>query len=122
MKYVLLVAVSMLLCIADINAQKTEMKLMQITTVESVVGGGAGRSKLIITKEDGTQEEKEMENLFSIVGINFKNVKSNESLLLQTLKSYTDLGWKLVSTVPLTLSPNQNANGIFLTRYLLSKE
>lgn len=122
MKYLLFIAVLMLLCIADVNAQKAEMKLMQITTVESVVGGGAGRSKLIITKEDGTQEEKEMENLFSIVGINFKNVKSNESLLIQTLKTYTDQGWKLVSTTPLTLSPNQNANGIFLTRYLLSKE
>lgn len=95
---------------------------MQITTVESVVSGGAGRSKMIITKEDGTQEEKDMENLFSIVGINFKNIKSNETVLLQTLKSYTDQGWKLISTSPLTLSPNQNGNGIFLTRYLLSKE
>jgi hypothetical protein len=105
--------------LTDLTAQT---RFMQVTAVESVVGGGLGRSKLIITKEDGTQEEKDMENLFSLGGIHFKNVKNNEALLLQTLKSYTDQGWKLVSTTPLTLSPNQNANGIFMTRYLLSKE
>lgn len=94
-------------------------KFMQITTIESVVGGGLGRSKMIITKEDGSQEERELENLFSITGINFKNIKSNESGILQTLKSFTDAGWKLYSTVPLTLSPGNNGSGIFMTRYLL---
>lgn len=106
----------------SLNDLKAQTKFMQITTIESVVGGGAGRSKLIITKEDGTQEEKDMENLFSVVGINFKNIKSNEQLIIQTLKSFTDQGWKLNSTIPLTLSPNQNGNGIFMTRYMLSKE
>jgi hypothetical protein len=119
MKYLLLAVLCFLFSFAETKAQT---KFMQITSVESVVSGGIGRSKLIVTKEDGTQEEKEMENLFSLAGINFKNLKSNETLLLQTLKTYTEQGWKLVSTVPLTLSPNQNANGIFLTRYLLSKE
>lgn len=119
MKYMLLILAFLACSFEDINAQT---KFIQITTIESVVGGGSGRSKLIITKEDGTQEEKDMENLFSIVGINFKNIKSNEQLIIQTLKSYTDLGWKLISTSPLTLSPNQNGNGIFMTRYLLLKE
>ena len=94
---------------------------MQITTIESVVAGGFGRSRMIITKEDGTQEDKELENLFSMTGINLKNIKSNESVILQTLKSYTDAGWKLYSTVPLTLSPGNNGSGIFMTRYLLVK-
>ena len=102
-------------------AQQAE-KFMQITTIESVVGGGFGRSKMIITKEDGTQEEKDLENLFSMAGINFKNIKSNESLILQTIKSFTDAGWKLKSTVPLTLSPGNNGSGIFMTRYLLAKD
>ena len=102
-------------------AQQAE-KFMQITTVESVVGGGFGRSKMVITKEDGSQEEKDLENLFSMTGINFKNIRSNESYILQTIKSFTDAGWKLKSTTPLTLSPGQNGNGIFMTRYLLVKE
>ena len=100
-----------------------KMKFMQITTIESVVGGGFGRSKMLITKEDGTQEESDMENLFSLTGINMKNIKSNESAIMRTLKSYADEGWRLQSTTPLTLSPNQNSgNGIFMTRYLLVKE
>lgn len=98
------------------------MKYMHITTVESVIGGGAGRSKMLITKDDGTTEEKDMNNLFSLVGINFKNIKDNEVNILTTLKSYTDAGWKLINVAPLTLSPGTNGNGIFMTRYLLSKE
>ena len=94
-------------------------KFMQITTIESVVAGGFGRSRMIVTKEDGTQEEKDLENLFSMTGLNLKNIKSNESNILLTLKSYTDAGWKLYSTVPLTLSPGNNGSGIFMTRYLL---
>ena len=94
---------------------------MQITTIESVVSAGIGRSKMIVTKEDGSQEEKELNNLFSISGINFKNVKENETNLITTLKSYTEKGWKLVSATPLTLSPNESGNGIFMTRYLLTK-
>ena len=97
-------------------------KFMQITTIESVVGGGFGRSKMIVTKEDGSQEEKDLENLFSMTGINFKNIKANETTILQTIKTYTDAGWKLQSTIPMTLSPGQNGSGIFMTRYLFVKE
>ena len=97
-------------------------RYVQITTVESVIGGGAGRSKMLVTKDDGSSEEKELNNLFSLVGINFKNIKENEVSLLTTLKDYTDAGWKLINVAPLTLSPGSNGNGIFMTRYLLSKE
>ena len=102
-------------------AQKSESKFVQITTIESVVGGGLGRSKMIITKEDGSQEEKDLNNLFSIAGINFKNIKDNETSILQTIKTYTDDGWKMFSNTPLTLSPGNNGSGIFMTRYLLTK-
>jgi hypothetical protein len=106
----------------NLMAQKPETKFIQITTIESVVGGGIGRSKMIITKEDGSQEERDMNNLFSITGINFKNIKENESSIVHTLKSYTDNGWRIFSNTPLTLSPGDNGSGIFMTRYLLIKE
>lgn len=96
-------------------------QFVQITTVESVISGGVGRSKIIITNPDATQEEADLENLFSMVGINFKNIKSNELKITQTLKKYTDKGWKLEQVTPLSLSPGQGSNGIFMTRYLLSK-
>jgi hypothetical protein len=124
MKKIIIASVA-ILTFLQLSAQEskteTSQKFMQITTIESVVGGGFGRSKMIITKEDGSQEERDMENLFSVAGLNIKNIKSNESDIIRVLKTYTDQGWKLVQTIPLTLSPNQNSNGIFMTRYLLSK-
>jgi hypothetical protein len=76
---------------------------------------------MIITKEDGSQEERDMENLFSLTGMNLKNIKSNESDILKTLKTYTDQGWKIEQATPLTLSASDRGTGIFMTRYLLSK-
>jgi hypothetical protein len=123
-KILLLVLVVLAYAGTNLHAQvpDTQTKFVQITTIESVVGGGIGRSKMIITKEDGSQEEKDMENLFSIGGINFRNIRENETSILQTLKSYADNGWKLFSSTPLTLSPGTNAYGIFMTRYLLVKD
>jgi hypothetical protein len=102
-------------------ATEPTKKFMQVTTIESVIGGGFGRSKMVITKEDGSQEERDMENLFSLTGMNLKNIKSNESDILKTLKTYTDDGWKIDHVIPLTLSPGDKGPGIFMTRYLLSK-
>ena len=106
------------------NAQEgtsVPRQYLQITTIESVVAGGLGRSKLLITKQDGSQEERDLNNLFSVGGINFKNIKENESTILRTLKQFTDEGWSLDKTIPMTLSPGDGGGGIFMTRYLLSK-
>jgi|SRR5688572_212245 len=105
----------------DVVTKESPKKYMQITTIESVIGGGVGRSVMVITKEDGTQEERDLENLFSMTGMNLKNIKSNESDIIKTLKSYTDNGWKIDQVTPLTLSPGERGVGIFMTRYLLSK-
>ena len=77
---------------------------------------------MIITNPDGSQKESDLENLFSLAGINFKNIKQNEDKLLKALKEYTGNGWKLDQVTSLTLSQNDTgAGGIFMTRYLLSK-
>ena len=97
-------------------------QFMQVTTVESVVSGGLGRSKMIITNPDGSQKETDLENLFSMVGINFNNIKDNEDKVIRTLKSYYDAGWNMEQVTSFTLSPGTNGGaGIFMTRYLLSK-
>jgi len=121
-KTFLLLLITGLLLQLSLMAQKRTTKFVQITTIESVVGGGLGRSKMLVTKDDGTTEEKDLNNLFSIAGLNFKNIKENEVSIIQTLKSYTDLGWKMFLTTPLTLSPGTSGSGIFMTRYLLVKE
>src|SRR6201989_1209574 len=125
MKKILLALVVLVALSTSAFAQQPTVpagKFMQITSMESVVGGGFVRSKMIITKEDGSQEEKDLENLFSVTGINFKNIKSNETTILQTIKSFTDTGWKLHATIPMTLSPGNNGSGIFMTRYLLVRD
>lgn len=106
----------------EIKAEPSGKQFMQINTIESVVAGGLGRSRMIITNPDGSQKESELENLFSLAGINFKNIKDNEDKIVRILKSYTDDGWKLEHVTSLTLSQNDSgAGGIFMTRYLLSK-
>ncbi|SHF02771.1 hypothetical protein SAMN05444008_104215 [Cnuella takakiae] len=97
-------------------------QFMQVTTIESVVAGGLGRSRMIVTHPDGTQTEAELNNLFSMAGINFGNIKENEDKVLRTLKQYTNDGWKVEQIIPLSLSPNQNSLGIFMTRYILARE
>ena len=94
---------------------------MQITTIESVVPGGMGRSKMIITKEDGSQIEKSMENFYSMVGINFGNIKSNEQAIVTELGSYLKNGWVLLSTSTGVQSADKGP-GIFVTRYFLEKK
>ena len=118
---VLVTAVSISLPAQEIRVDPSK-QFMQINTVESVLAGGLGRSKMIITNPDGSQKEADLENLFSLTGINFKNIKENEDKILRTIKSFTDDGWKLDYVTSLTLSQNDNgAGGIFMTRYLLSK-
>lgn len=116
------------LCICfSLAAQETKpassKQFMQINTVESVLAGGLGRSRMIITNPDGSQTDTDMDNLFSMTGINFKNIKDNENKIVKVLKTYTDDGWKLDHVTSLTLSQNDTGGGgIFMTRYLLSKE
>ncbi|MEO6734492.1 MAG: hypothetical protein ABIN01_24950 [Ferruginibacter sp.] len=125
MKRIFVLLITTVMLGSYVNAQETKTagkKFMQINTVESVVVGGLGRSKMIITNPDGSQKESDLENLFSMVGINFKNIKSNEEQMLKTLKGYTDEGWKLDQVTSFTLSPAEGGGvGIFMTRYLLSK-
>lgn len=126
MKKLFLFALILVTLQGTVAAQDTKpepaKQFMQINTVESVLAGGLGRSKMIITNPDGSQKEMDLDNLFSMTGINFKNIKDNEDRLVKTLKSYTDDGWKLDHVTSLTLSQNDSgAGGIFMTRYLLSK-
>jgi hypothetical protein len=126
--FIICIAILFTACINDnLKAQEIKagpaMQFMQVTTVESVLAGGLGRSKMIVTNPDGSQQDSDMENLFSMVGINFKNIKQNEDKLIKTLKDYTENGWKIEHVTSLTLSQNDSgAGGIFMTRYLLSKQ
>lgn len=106
-----------------VNAQDStrNKQYMQITSVESIYSM-QDNSTLIITNPDGTQTEEGLDNIYNMMGVvKIKAVKANELKITQTLKKYTDKGWKLEQTIPFSVYPGKDANGILMTRYLLSK-
>ena len=91
----------------------------QVTTLESVVAGGFGRSKVIFTPAFKGMAEAPLENLFSLGGINFGNVAKNEESISRLMQTMNDEGFALVQAVPLTSSIQ--GGGIFMTRYIFRK-
>lgn len=90
-----------------------------VTTVESVVAGGFGRSKLSFTPAYKGVKEAPMENLFSLTGLNLGNLQKNEDTIAAFLQQMNSDGYELVQAVPLTSSIQ--GGGIFMTRYVFRK-
>jgi hypothetical protein len=93
---------------------------VQITTIESVVPGGLGRSRMITASPSGSLEEVKMENFFSMTGINFENVRSNDKMITDKISQMTNDGWELVQITPGVYAADKST-GIFITRYLFKK-
>lgn len=106
---------------------QTAYEFKLVTTVESVVPGGLGRSRMITSDVSGAIEEKEMKNFFSLVGINFKNIKENDGMITDKITQMTMEGWELqqitsgVYSPPVTSDATSGGTGIFITRYLFRK-
>ena len=92
---------------------------LQFSTIESVVPGGLGRSRVIISDQGDQEVGKDLLNFFSMVGINFKNIASNDRLIVQTVNEYVAQGWEL-HTVTTGVQSNEKT-GLFITRYLFRK-
>lgn len=92
---------------------------LQFSTIESVVPGGLGRSRVIISDQGDQEVGKDLLNFFSMVGINFKNIASNDRLIVETVNEYVSKGWEL-HTVTTGVQSNDKT-GLFITRYLFRK-
>ncbi len=92
-----------------------------VTTIESVVPGGLGRSRMIKTDNEGKTEEIKMKNFFSMAGINFGNVVENDQMIAKMLNDMAQEGWKLESITPGVYAADKST-GIFISRYLFKKE
>lgn len=90
------------------------------TTVESVVPAGLGRSRMISTDKSSQVQEKDLENFFSLVGINFKNIQNNDVVITSKINEYAKEGYELYQTVPGVYSADKST-GIFITRYIFRK-
>lgn len=100
----------------SVNAQQFTL----ITTIESVVPGGFGRSRMILTTSEGTKELP-MENFFSLAGINFGNVRQNDQQITDKITEMIKDGWDLMN-VNSGVYGADKSTGIFITRYLFKRE
>jgi hypothetical protein len=111
------------------RTENSEMKYQyrQFSTVESIIPGGLGRSRVIQTSESGTEIEKELKNFYSMVGINFGNISNNDRVIVERINEWSSEGWELYSVSTGVQSPSVSDNGgstggIFITRYLFRKQ
>ncbi|MCB2376275.1 hypothetical protein LGH70_01690 [Hymenobacter sp. BT635] len=107
-------------------AQAGKFSYLYMTTVESVLGGGGGRSRILFTPDFKGQKEVTIESPFGITGINFGNIHANDDATARFLTELNSEGWELLQVVPLTISPSAGtgslaSTGIFMTRYLFRK-
>ena len=96
----------------------TEFRI--VTVVESVVPGKLGRSKVLTVDSNGATSEVEIQNIFSLTGINFTNLQTNNRSVADLLAKNTADGYELVEVVPGNFGDN-NSQGIFMTRFIFKK-
>ncbi|MFM2206207.1 MAG: hypothetical protein RL213_182 [Bacteroidota bacterium] len=103
-------------------APVNEYRYRQFSTVESIIPGGIGRSRMVSTDDSGTAVEKELMNFYSMVGINFGNIANNDKTIVDKINEYTRDGWELMSVTSGVQSPSEKGSqGIYMTRYLFRK-
>ena len=132
-----------------VNSQKFEYKV--ISSVESIIPMGLGRSRLIENNEEmnyislttdrttgldtkmGEKRRKDAKienfketkllNFFSGVGINFRNIASNDALITSMLNTLSSEGWELIN-ISSGVESNAGADdgqGVFITRFYFKR-
>ena len=143
MKKLLFVAFLALASTFSVNAQEYKV----VTSVESIVPNGLGRSRIVNaledkdyreytsvqTEEDNTRnkskrgeirvknfEETKLLNFYNIGGIRFQNIAANDALITSMLNDMTAKGWELVFVASAVESEGGKGDGkgIFITRYI----
>ena len=129
-------------------AQKYEFRI--ITTVESIVPNGLGRSRMVSSndvrdyrdyttsrsEEDNSRnssdrseirvkgfDETKLLNFYNLGGIRFQNIAANDALAASKLSAMAEEGWELafVNSAVESDAGKDDGNGIFITRYIFRK-
>ena len=124
-----------------------------VTTIESIIPSGIGRSRMLYAREnvdykafttsrtkgkDGGKQsdidrseikidafdETKLLNFFSMVGINFQNIASNDAVITSKLNAMAAEGWELafVSSGVESDAGKGDGQGIFITRYVFKRK
>lgn len=148
MKRFLFATVILFLAVFEIQAQNYEYKV--ITSIESIVPMGLGRSRIISSSEEQNYqdftsertaendkqnkskrsdvkiddfEETKLLNFYSIAGINFKNIASNDAIISSKINTMVSEGWDLAFVVSGVESDagKGDGNGIYITRFIFKR-
>ncbi|WP_353480670.1 hypothetical protein [Haliscomenobacter sp.] len=119
--FALLLAIPLFMALSPKAEKPTESKWRVVTVVESVVPGNLGRSKITTMDSDGAATEQDIKNLFSLTGINFKNLQDNNRGIADLLARNTADGYELVEVVPGNFGGDKESQGIFMTRFIFKK-
>lgn len=146
MKKLLFLSFCLLACLPAANAQTYKV----ITSVESIVPNGLGRSRIINaleekdykeftsvqTEDDNTRnksdrseirvknfEETKLLNFYNLGGIRFQNIAANDAVISSMINDMVANGWELVYVTSAVESDSgdKDGQGIFITRYIFRK-
>ena len=65
-------------------------------------------------------DEVKLENFFSMVGINFENIRMNDKMITDKLARLTSQGWELKFVTTGAYGADKST-GIYLTRYFFTR-
>lgn len=146
MRKVCFIAIITLIATFEVSAQEFKV----ITSVESIVPNGLGRSRIVNalenkdykeytsvqSEEDKTRnkskrgdirvknfEETKLLNFYNIGGIRFQNIAANDALLTSMINDMVANGWELAFVTSAVESDGgtSDGQGIFITRYIFKK-
>ena len=141
--------IALLSIIYTTNAQTYEYKV--ITSVESIVPAGLGRSRIISAEEDRNYkdftskrssednsrnkskrskirvknfEETKLLNFYNLGGIRFQNIAANDAVITSKINTMIEEGWDLafVNSAVESDAGEKDNNGIFITRYIFKRK
>ena len=112
----------MLASVFAFSAPAPSYEYQTFTTIESIVPGGLGRSRMLLDNGSGSLDEQKIKNLYSVVGIKMENIFNNDLSVTEKLNDLSEDGWELAFTNTGVQSPTDGgSNGIYCTRYILRR-
>lgn len=150
MKTIFLILGVIASCTMSLQAQNAPQYKI-VTVVESIVPAGIGRSRMIenqtemdiddfttartngktsnqkdIKRSDAKideLDEAKLLNFYSVAGINFQNIASNDALITSKLTKLAADGWELVFVTSSAESDcgETDGQGIYITRFVFKK-
>lgn len=148
MKKLLLVAFA--ICVTGFTAYAQQVEFKIITSVESIVPNGMGRSRIVDTndtrdyatytttqtEDDNSRnkskrsdmrvkgfDETKLLNFFNLGGIRFQNIATNDAIITSKINAMVNDGWELafVNTGVESYGGSGDKSGLFITRYIFKR-